>query len=106
MVDPHETMGSVGQIAAERDALQQRLDKADCAAHELQRQLDLAKTLMTRLLAASYASTGKPSAPLTNWGLNEIDVVEREMACFLNPVNEAGGRFDSGFGHHEYQGFA
>jgi len=89
MVDPHETVTSIGQITAGRDALQQRLDKADRAAQELQKQLDLAKTLMTRLLAASFASTGKPSAPLTNWGLNEIDVVEREMACYLNPTNEA-----------------
>ncbi|WP_155510402.1 hypothetical protein [Pseudomonas fluorescens] len=89
MVAPHEMMASIGQITAGRDALQQRLDKADRAAQELQKQLDLAKTLMTRLLAASFASTGKPSAPLTNWGLNEIDVVEREMACYLNPANEA-----------------
>lgn len=84
MVDLHETMASVG-----RDALRQRLDKADRAVQELQEQLDLAKTLMTRLLAASFASTGKLSAPLTNWGLNEIDVVEREMACYLNSTNEA-----------------
>lgn len=90
MIDPHETMGYIRQITDERDALQQRLEKADHAAQELQVQLDFVKTLMTRLLAASYASTGKPSAPLTNWGINEIDVVEREMACYLNPANEAG----------------
>lgn len=102
MADLHEEMGEPGdgsayiralrhirQITAERDALHQRLNEADQGMDELQAQLDFAKTLMIRLLAASHASGGKASTPLTTWGINELDVVESEMAYYLNHASEA-----------------